>query len=293
MENTMKNKIYNIILFSSFAMIAGFSNLSAQTSAPVSDYNVLTSSYFEYVALFLLLVILIMISGLHYFGFGEGKPSVAKEKPVYLAKLKQIVTRSAPLEKEHEILLPDDYDGIKELDNQVPPWFNWLFYGSIIFAAFYLLNYHVLSNNKLQVDEYNDEVMIASLQRDALIKSGAFVNETTVTQLTDAGSLETGKEIYKANCVACHAPEGGGLVGPNLTDDFWIHGGGIKNIFKTIKYGVPAKGMITWQTQLNPKQMQSVASYVMSLHGTNPPNPKPPQGNRYVESDSAKTIKTQ
>ena len=289
----MKNKIYKSMIFFSFAMLITFSNLSAQTSEPVSNYNVLTSSYFEYLALFLLLIILIMISGLHYFGFGEGKPSVAKKKPVYIAKLKQIVTRSAPLDREHEILLPDDYDGIKELDNQVPPWFNWLFYGSIIFAGFYLFNYHVFSTNKLQADEYNDEVRIATLQRDELVKSGAFVNEITVTQLTDATSIEAGKEIFNNNCVTCHGPQGGGLVGPNLTDDYWIHGGGIKNIFKTIKYGVPAKGMITWQTQLNPKQIQSVASYVISLHGTNPPNAKPPQGDRYTESDSTKAIKKQ
>jgi cytochrome c oxidase cbb3-type subunit 3 len=289
----MKNNIYKIIHLSCLGMLFNIANLSAQTSEADANYNVMNSSYYEYVALFLLITIALIFIAISYYGFGEGKPEKVKVKSHFLATLKQVVTRSAPLELEHEILLPDDYDGIKELDNQVPPWFNWLFYGSIIFAGIYLLNYHVFSTNKLQVDEYNDEVRVATLQRDELVKSGTFVNEITVTQLTDATSIETGKEIFNNNCVTCHGPQGGGLVGPNLTDDYWIHGGGIKNIFKTIKYGVPAKGMITWQTQLNPKQIQSVASYVMSLHGTNPPNAKPPQGDRYTESDSTNTVKKQ
>jgi cytochrome c oxidase cbb3-type subunit III len=291
MENAMNNKSYKIILFSSLGILFNLTNLSAQSSEASSNYNVMNSTYYEYIILFLFITFVLIFVALHYYGFGEGKPEKPKEKFPFLAILKQVVTRSAPLELEHEILLPDDFDGIKELDNQVPPWFNWLFYGSIIFAILYLLNYHVFSADKLQVNEYNDEVKFASVQRDELIKSGAFVNETTVTQLTDAASIEAGKEIFNNNCVACHGPQGGGLVGPNLTDDYWIHGGGIKNIFKTIKYGVPAKGMITWQTQLNPKQIQSVASYVMSLHGTNPQNAKPPQGDRYTESDSSNTIK--
>jgi cytochrome c oxidase cbb3-type subunit III len=295
MENTMKNKISKISFLFFLELIINFSNVAAQTStsspAPVSSYDVLNGSYYDIVIFFLVVIVVLMFSGLHFLGFGEEHPTKQKEKSDILLILKQFVTRSAPIEREHEILLPDDYDGIKELDNQIPPWFNWLFYGSIIFAVLYLLNYHVLSNNKSQFDEYNEEISIASLQRDELIKSGAFVNENTVSQLTDAASLDAGKEIFKANCVACHGPEGGGLVGPNLTDDYWINGGGIRNIFKTIKYGVPAKGMITWQTQLNPKQIQEVSSFVMSLHGTNPVNAKPPQGNKYISADTTNSTK--
>ena len=288
----MKNKIYKITFFVILELMFICSNALAQSSTTTSTYDVLNISYYNTILLILAVILIALFAAFHYFGFGEGKPAKVKEKSLFLAKLSEFVTRSAPLEKEHEILMPEDYDGIKELDNQVPPWFNWLFYGSIIFAALYLLNFHVLSNNKLMADEYNDEVNIASIQRNELIKSGAFVNETTVTQLTDAASLEAGKEIFKANCVACHGPEGGGLVGPNLTDDYWIHGGGIKNIFKTIKYGVPAKGMITWQNQLNPKQMQNVASFVMNIHGTHPAAAKPPEGNLYNDKDSTNTPKT-
>ncbi len=132
-------------------------------------------------------------------------------------------------------------------------------------------------------EEYAHEVEMASLEREALIKSGAFVNEETVTLLTEPSGLEAGKAIYDANCIACHAADGGGIVGPNLTDDNWIHGGGIKNIFKVIKYGVVEKGMIAWQTQLSPNQMQEVASYVMSLHGTTPAAPKQPEGEIWTE----------
>ena len=126
------------------------------------------------------------------------------------------------------------------------------------------------------------------MEKTILIKSGLFINETTVTLKNDPATLTEGKAIFLKNCVSCHANDGGGIVGPNLTDDYWINGGGINNIFKTIKYGVPAKGMISWQTQLNPNQIQSIASYVVSLHGTNPVNGKPPQGNKWIDTDSTK-----
>ena len=145
-----------------------------------------------------------------------------------------------------------------------------------------MLDYHVLNSSPLQDEEYQLQVQQAEVERAALINSGAFLNEESVTLLTDPAALDAGKQIFTTNCVACHAADGGGLVGPNLTDDYWIHGGGIKNVFKTIKYGVVAKGMISWQSQLNPKQMQDVASYIISLHGTTPANPKA-AGRNYLE----------
>jgi cytochrome c oxidase cbb3-type subunit 3 len=134
------------------------------------------------------------------------------------------------------------------------------------------------------------EIQQAALEREIMIKSGTFLNEENVTLLTDAAGLSEGKVIFQKNCVSCHAIDGGGLVGPNITDDFWIHGGGIKNIFKIIKYGVPAKGMIAWQTQLDPNKMQQVASYIISLHGIKPANPKAPEGTKWEEQkvDSTK-----
>ena len=82
----------------------------------------------------------------------------------------------------------------------------------------------------------------------------------------------------------CHGQKGEGLVGPNFADEYWIHGGGIKNVFKVIKYGVPDKGMIAWQAQLKPADMQKVGSYILTLQGTNPPNPKAPQGTIWADT---------
>jgi cytochrome c oxidase cbb3-type subunit 3 len=206
-----------------------------------------------------------------------------------LIKFKNYLTRLSPMEKEQELLLHHEYDGIRELDNKIPPWFHFLFYGTITWGIIYMLVFHVFSDGQVQTKEYNVEMQQASLERQILIKTGAFLNEETVAELKDAAALSEGKEIFTKNCVSCHGVDGGGIVGPNLTDDFWIEGGGIKNIFKTIKYGVPAKGMISWQTQLDPKKMQAVASYIISLHGTKPANPKAPEGEKWEETKSDST----
>ena len=233
-------------------------------------------NYYDTVALILLLVIVVSLLSIIYY---EGRPKVVKEKKASVfAKLRQIMTKSTPVEREAEIMLDHDYDGIRELDSKIPPWFAWLFILTIIFAAYYMIDYHIIGSGQVQYEEYAQEVKMASLEREALIKSGAFINEETVTLLSDASDLEKGKAVFDQNCIACHASDGGGIVGPNLTDEYWIHGGGIKNVFKVIKYGVVEKGMISWQTQLNPNQMQEVASYVLSLQGTTPAAPKQPEG---------------
>jgi cytochrome c oxidase cbb3-type subunit 3 len=200
-----------------------------------------------------------------------------------LRKFLHFLTKSTPIENEQSILLSHDYDGIKELDNRIPPWFHALFWGAIIFGAIYLVKFHVIGSGNVQEEEYLEEVRLAEAEQQILIKTGALLNEETVTASTDAAVIQEGKGIFVKNCVACHGQNAEGIVGPNLTDDYWIHGGGIKNVFKTIKYGVPQKGMISWQSQLNPNQMQAVSSYVLSLHGTNPPNAKAPEGVKYEE----------
>lgn len=205
-----------------------------------------------------------------------------KSGDIFLKPLRafnKYITNSTPIEKEHEILLDHAYDGIRELDNRVPPWFNFLFYGTILFSIIYLVQYHVIGSGNVQQDEYMAEVREANLQKEILLKTGALLDENSVKFVKDAGSLSNGKDIFLKNCASCHANDGGGLVGPNLTDKYWINGGGIQNVFKTIKYGVPAKGMISWQTQLNPTQMQEVASYILTLEGTEPAAPKAPEGN--------------
>ena len=263
---------------SKFVIVFVLSCLSNLFAAGESDFP---PNYYDTVALILLLVIVITLLSIIYY---EGKPKVVKEKKAsVLSKINQLLTKSTPIEREKDIMFDHDFDGIKELDSKIPPWFAWLFILTIIFAAYYMIDYHIVGSGQVMAEEYNAEVQAASLEREALIKSGAFVNEETVTLMTDDSALDAGKTIFQNNCVACHAADGGGIVGPNLTDDYWIHGGGIKNVFKVIKYGVVEKGMIAWQTQLNPNQMQEVASYVWSLQGTTPANPKQPEGEIWKE----------
>jgi cytochrome c oxidase cbb3-type subunit 3 len=264
------------------------SSVLAQT-APANETG--ADAFAKTVGWLFFLAVLILFVLILVYGDEKYRYSGARKKSPALISIKQMLTRAVPVEREQEIMFDHDYDGIKELDNKIPPWFNILFYGTIVFGIIYLLVFHVFHLEPLSAGEYIEEVRAADLQREELIKTGAFVNEDNVKQLTDPASIQAGKDIFMKNCTPCHGMNGGGIIGPNLTDDYWINGGGIKNIFKTIKYGVPAKGMITWQNLLNPKQIEEAASYVMSLHGTNPPNGKPPEGNLYVPPppDTSKT----
>lgn len=192
---------------------------------------------------------------------------------------------AVPVEREHEVMLDHEYDGIRELDNNLPPWWVWGFYFTIAFAGVYLTYYHITGKGDLMIAEYDKQMEEGAKQKQAYLeKAGAKVDENSVTVFTDAAKLANGKNTFKTYCAACHGQEGqGDVVGPNLTDQYWLHGGGIKNIFKTIKYGVPAKGMIPWEAQLSPVQIQEVASYIISIQGTNPANAKEPQGEIWKE----------
>ncbi|MFZ1322436.1 MAG: cbb3-type cytochrome c oxidase N-terminal domain-containing protein [Ignavibacteria bacterium] len=283
-KNVMK--ILSAGLFFSIISLQGAYAQTAPAAAGETDMHMYT--------IILMVVILIILHAIFV-------PLLYPEKtPEEIAQLetkekeKSIVTILAdkisglkPMEEEQNLLMSDDYDGIRELDNNVPPWFNILFYGTIIIAIGYLLNYHVFKTGKLPFQEYSDEVYAAEIKRDELIRTGAFINEESVELVKDPESLAMGKQIFVANCVPCHGNNAEGTVGPNLTDEFWIHGGGIKNVFKTVKYGVPVKGMIAWQNVLNPKSIQQVSSYLISLKGTAPANGKVPEGEKYVNQDGS------
>jgi cytochrome c oxidase cbb3-type subunit 3 len=193
------------------------------------------------------------------------------------------MTKAIPVEKESEVATDHNYDGIRELDNSLPPWWVYMFYATIAFAFVYVFYYH-FSSGPLQEEEYNKELELASIQKtEQLKKVASNVDENTVVVLTEAADLAKGKSSYITKCAACHGQAGEGGVGPNLTDEYWIHGGGVSDIFKTIKYGVQEKGMIAWQAQMQPTEMQQVTSFVMSLQGTNPANGKAAQGVLYVK----------
>ncbi|UBM58551.1 c-type cytochrome [Marinilongibacter aquaticus] len=189
------------------------------------------------------------------------------------------------LSQEKSLLIDEDHDGIYELDNPTPFWFMSLFYGTIFIAVVYMVYYHMIGDGKVMESEYAAQnAHMDQVKADYMERYAASISAESVTQLTDAAEVAEGKGIFDKNCIACHGALGEGGVGPNLTDKYWLHGGGIKNVFKVITNGVPEKGMISWKDKLNPLQIQKVGSYILSLQGTNPPNAKEPQGETYEET---------
>jgi cytochrome c oxidase cbb3-type subunit 3 len=193
---------------------------------------------------------------------------------------------SKPIEEEGTLVLDHDYDGIRELDNQLPPWWVYGFYATIIFAVVYLVRYEVFDGEN-QHEEYLAAVAQAAIDLEEYKKTAKdLVDFDTVVLLTDASDLQAGKTIFTANCIACHKASGAGGIGPNLTDEYWILGGGIKNVFKTISEGGRVgKGMVSWKTDLKPSEMAQAASYVLSLVGTNPEEPKKAEGEIWIDPD--------
>jgi cytochrome c oxidase cbb3-type subunit 3 len=207
----------------------------------------------------------------------------AKPKENWWAKFNKF----KPVEQEADIDLGHDYDGIRELDNRLPPWWLYGFYLCIIFAVIYLWRFHVTHTGPSSVEEFNREMAIAEKQKEEFLKKAANnIDENSVVMM-DAAAIAAGQALYITNCAACHGKQGEGTVGPNLTDDYWLHGGSINDIFKTIKYGVPEKGMRAWQEDLSPVKIAQISSFIKSIHGSNPPNPKEKQGDLYKEEAPA------
>jgi cytochrome c oxidase cbb3-type subunit 3 len=201
-------------------------------------------------------------------------------------------TKAVPVEKEADHLLDHDYDGIKELDNSLPPWWKYGFYFTVGVAIIYVLHFHVWNTGLNPEQEYNKEMRIAAAQvEEYRKKAGETVDEKTV-KLADATGIAEGKKIYQSSCFACHGANGEGGVGPNLTDNYWMHGGSINDVFKTIKYGVPEKGMQAWEKTYSPSQIRNIASYIKSIVGTQPANGKAPQGDEYKEDVKAPSSPT-
>ncbi|WP_282135587.1 cbb3-type cytochrome c oxidase N-terminal domain-containing protein [Seonamhaeicola maritimus] len=261
-------------------------------------------AFIEYpvVLLFLFLVLLILIANEAIIGALENvmlhkldeeakaRFLAEKESAYKFTWLKETYNKllgQKPIEEEGEIILDHNYDGIKELDNNLPPWWLYGFYITIVFAAVYLLRYHVFDAGG-QFDELETELADAKAAIEEYKKTAKdLVDINTVTLLTEAGDLNAGKDIFNTNCVACHMADGGGGIGPNLTDENWILGGGIKNVFKTVSEGGRSgKGMIAWKSQLKPSQIAQVSSYLLSLQGTTPANPKAPEGDVWVDENA-------
>ncbi len=275
-------------------------NLFSQTSAAPETASYKLDDFTFYfmitIILFESFVIWILYNmSMNLLGVKERKRLEAEEKarrsvlePSFIEK----INASVAVEKEADILLDHNYDGIRELDNNLPPWWKYGFYFTILFSVAYLIHYHVIDTGKLQQEEYKAQLTKAAYDIEAYRKKAAnLVDENNATLLTDAASLNSGKSIYIENCAPCHGKLGEGGVGPNLTDAYWIHKGGIKDIFKTIKYGWAEKGMKPWKDDLGAKQIHEVSSYIKLMYGSNPPNAKEKQGDLYEDEIVNDSIK--
>lgn len=200
---------------------------------------------------------------------------------------RKFFTNAVAVEKEADIELDHNYDGIKELDNALPPWWKWGFIISVVVAVIYMFNFHVFGTGKDPIQEYEAEQAKAKIQLEAFkAKNKDNVDENNL-QLSDASGIAKGKEIFETMCWACHGKLGEGGTGPNLTDPYWMHKGSLKDVYLSIKHGYPDKGMQAWEKQYSPKEILDLSSFILSLKGTNPPNGKAPQGDMFGEEGAA------
>jgi cytochrome c oxidase cbb3-type subunit 3 len=244
------------------------------------------------VILFMLLQLKSLIAKQKVVAVAPGAEGAMEFRPVKktkkLASIWSRMNSFKPIEQEADLEMDHSYDGIRELDNRLPPWWLYGFYLTIIFSGIYLWRYHISETAPLQEEELQIALQQAEVQKaEYLKKSANNIDENTVKYLAEASDLDAGKKVYETNCTPCHGKAAEGIVGPNLTDEYWIHGGSMPDVFKSIKYGWPDKGMRSWKDDFSPKQLAQLTSYIKSLAGTNPPNAKAPEGNIFKEEGAA------
>ena len=265
-------------------LLASSAIAQPNSGAPIIEFHNLLMIMLG-VLLFVLLVLVFTLQKVVYMlkiESSSGKYPVAEEQTFW-----EKILSLKPLSAEKDVELDHDFDGIKELNNPIPVWFNFLFYTTIVVGFIYFFAYHVFDAAPLQGKEYETELKVAEVSKQEYIKkAGNLIDENSVTLLTDNAKIAEGAKVYTAKCAVCHGEKGEGKVGPNLTDEYWIHGGDVKSIFKTIKYGVPSKGMVAWQNSMNGAQMQELASYILTLQGTNPTGAKEPQGEKVAATNT-------
>lgn len=281
----------NVVLFIGLLLLT-FSAFSqdATAAAPASTSTDWTPKLYFYgfsiIILIEVAIIFFFIKALRFLTgieeYRKTSPEAKKEKTLW-----ETINQFKSLDDEDNMDTGHNYDGIRELDNITPPWFTVSFIATIIFAMIYLYRYHVVHSAPMQIEEFEIEMKAAQAQQDSLLKlQGNQVDENSVAML-DAAGIAGGGKLFAMNCAACHGDKGQGGVGPNLTDAYWIHGGSIKDVFKSIKYGWVEKGMKSWKDDFSPTQIAELASFIESLKGTNPPGAKEKQGELYVESTGA------
>lgn len=289
LKSTILMMIFTLGLVSS-----GFAQEAAPVATSVTSngfdteiYVFISFIFFEFVIILVLIQMLLRLLELEKHKTAVSSASATAEsksgKSLFVA-----LNETVPIEEEDSLDLMHNYDGIRELDNKVPAWWLAAFYGSIIFGFIYMYRMYVAETLPKQDQELMAENEAAEVLKIAYLKKNAVdVDENTVKMLSGA-DLGEGAALFTANCSACHGDKGqGNSVGPNLTDAYWIHKGGLKNIFYSIKYGWAEKGMKSWKDDFNGLQIAQLASYVHSLQGTNPPAAKEPQGQLYNEAEEA------
>jgi cytochrome c oxidase cbb3-type subunit 3 len=284
----MNKKFFTLLLISALPLIGlwAFMDLPKETAIGLlkggSNWIIATLLVFIFVAVLRMFAYLNSLQELilNQNAAEAGLEDAEVAKPVnWWSKFYERLTDAVPVENEESIATDHNYDGIIELDNNLPPWWKAGFYLGIVFAVVYLLRFHVFKLEPLSGEEYVQQMEQAEVDVKAYLATAKdLVDENNVIALTEASRLSSGADIFKTNCAVCHAADGGGLVGPNLTDAYWLHGGSIKDVFTTVKYGVPTKGMIAWKDNLRASEIQEVASYIMTLVGTTPVKAKEPEG---------------
>lgn len=267
-----------------------FTGLSSQTFAQdgAQDVIIVEPNYglifwlFLLVDLVLLIIVLVQLSVLS--GLVNTIKSQAASEGEYIKvetgfdRFWKGLTNAAPIEREAEVMTDHEYDGIKELDNVLPPWWLGLFYLSIIFAVVYFGYYEVYKSTDMSIDEYQAEMVLAEEQAAAI-----GVNVNNVAIMEDESNLANGQSVFESNCVSCHLNDGGGSIGPNLTDQYWKNGGSIQELFTTVTDGISGTAMVSWKALISPNDIQDVSSYILvKLQGTTPANPKDPEGELYT-----------
>ncbi len=294
-KNKAAGKAISMALLLCFSLLsqAGFSQTVTPAAAEVSaNYGGLSADNFYafvgviMVEIFAIFLLAFSIKRIYQELLPEKAPRTLQEAKLgkWWAGLdKKFFTKAVAVEKEADIMLDHNYDGIRELDNSLPPWWKYGFIFTIVVAFIYIGYFHAFGSGKNPTEEYADEMEKARIEKEVYEANNKDKVDEKNVPMADANGIKAGQALFEANCVACHLKDGGGIVGPNLTDDYWLHKGSLNDIYKTIKMGYPDKGMQPWNGQFTPMQISQISSYIKTLRGTKPAVAKTPQGDLYTE----------
>lgn len=295
LEKSKASKIVSLLLlvgFSLLSMTAGAQDAAAGAADAVAgktNYGTLDGTgfwIFSTVIFIEVVVILFMLFSIRRIQAELLPQSAAQPRMLkdWWDRLdKKFFTKAVAVEREADVMLDHDYDGIKELDNALPPWWKWGFVFTIAVGIIYLINYHVTGYGQNPTQEYETEMARAAAAKEAYEAKIVDKIDENNLKMPDAAGMAKGKEIFESICWTCHGKLGEGGIGPNLTDDYWLHKGSLSDIYQSIKKGYPDKGMQSWEKNYSPKEISDLAGYIKSLKGTNPPNGKAPQGDIFAE----------